>query len=149
MPTNPWGTDHAKLSYAYQHKTMLFVTIDLYEEISTDLDYIDKTNGNGGEGIVSGTMQGDHLAWFEKVLKVAREDSSSINHIIIQAATHACSGTSEFWKLMVKYDVDLYLAGEVHSRTASKDENSNLIQILSRGNRIINFLKIEVEDEVL
>ena len=141
-----------------------FISIDLYEKMSTDLDYINKTNGNGGEGIVSGTMQGDHLAWFEQVLKVAREDLSSINHIIVQAhmpvqepvrTVNSSSmkvddgENSEFWKLMVKYNVDLYLAGEVHSTTASKDANSNLIQIVSRGNRINNFLKIEVEDEVL
>lgn len=39
--------------------------------------------------------------------------------------------------------------GEVHSTTAHKATNSNLIQITSRGNSINNFVKIEVSDDTL
>eukprot|EP00551_Chaetoceros_affinis_P018514 CAMPEP_0203743086 /NCGR_PEP_ID=MMETSP0092-20131115/59258_1 /ASSEMBLY_ACC=CAM_ASM_001090 /TAXON_ID=426623 /ORGANISM="Chaetoceros affinis, Strain CCMP159" /LENGTH=382 /DNA_ID=CAMNT_0050630367 /DNA_START=24 /DNA_END=1169 /DNA_ORIENTATION=+ len=50
---------------------------------------------------------------------------------------------------MREYDVDLYLCGEVHSTTVIKDTDSNLIQIASRGNKINNFIKIEVTDDSL
>ena len=164
VPTTPWGTDHEKLSYAHQHKNVLFITIDLYEQISTTSNYVDKANGRGGEGTVTGTMIGDHLVWFENILRVATEESSSIDHIIVQghmpvlepvrkvksSAMSVDDGEeSEFWKLMVQYGVDLYVAGEVHSTTASKDKNSDLVQIVSRGNGLNGFLKIEVDNKVL
>jgi hypothetical protein len=39
-----------------------------------------------------------------------------------------CDGEkSDFWKLMVKYSVDPYLCGEVHSTTATKDDNLKLV----------------------
>jgi len=56
---------------------------------------------------------------------------------------------SAFWKLMVKYGVDIYFAGEVHANTATQDPGSKLIQIVSRGNQFNNFLKIEVTDNTL
>ena len=164
VPTTPWGTDHEKLSYAHQHKNVLFITIDQYEQVSTTSNYVDKANGRGGEGTVTGTMIGDHLVWFENVLRVATEESSSIDHVIVQGhlpvlepvrkvkSSSMClddGEESEFWKLMVQYGVDLYLTGEVHSTTASKDKNSDLIQIVSRGNGLNGFLKIEVENKVL
>ena len=39
-----------------------------------------------------------------------------------------------------------YFAGEVHATTVIKDDESNLIQIVSRGNMFNNFLKVIVED---
>lgn len=164
VPKTPLGTDHEQLSYAHQHKNVLFVTIDIYEQVSKNKDYVDRSNGIGGEGMITGTLQGDHLAWFEQVLKIARYESSSIKHIIVQShipikgpvrkvrssAMNVDDGVeSAFWKLMVKYNIDLYLAGEVHSTTAMKDDNSNLVQIVSRGNMLNNFIKIEVQDDIL
>ncbi len=43
--------------------------------------------------------------------------------------------------------MDLYLAGEVHTTTATKDLGSNLLQIASRGNQLNNFLSIEINDQ--
>lgn len=164
VPSTPWGTDHKKLSYAYQYKNVLVVTIDIYEQRSNNVDYLNKKEGRGGEGTVTGTMTGVHLEWFEKILKIARESSPSIKHIIVQShlpvkgpVRKVKSSTmnvddgvfSDFWKVMVKYNVDIYLAGEVHSTTAMKDNNSNLVQIVSRGNKLNSFLKIEVEDDML
>ncbi len=164
VPKTPLGTDHEQLSYAHQHKNVLFITIDIYEQVSNNKDYVDRSNGRGGEGMITGTLQGDHLAWFEKVLKIARYESPSIKHIIVQShlpvkgpVRKVRSSTmnvddgveSAFWKLMVKYNVDLYLAGEVHSTTAMKDDNSNLVQIVSRGNMLNNFIKIDVQDDIL
>ena len=53
---------------------------------------------------------------------------------------------SEFWKLMKDYAVDVYFAGEVHANTATKSNDSNLVQVVSRGNMFNNFLKIQVSD---
>lgn len=164
VPSTPWGTDHEKLSYAYQFKNVLIVTIDIYEQAATNTNYFDRQNGRGGEGTVTGNMSGVHLAWFEKVLKIAKHDSSGIKHIIVQShlpikgpvrkvqssVMNVDDGVySELWKLMVTYNVDVYLAGEVHSTTAIKDNKSNLVQIVSRGNRLNNFLKIVVKDDKL
>jgi len=85
-------------------------------------------------------VEGDHLKWFENVLIEARKNKS-IKHIIVQAHLPiiqpvrkvSCSGQfmdngeeSMFWKIMVKYNVDIYFAGEVHTNTVTKDTSSNL-----------------------
>jgi hypothetical protein len=48
---------------------------------------------------------------------------------------------------METYNVDIYLAGEVHATTVSKRTNSNLLQVVSRGNRFNNFLGFTVTDD--
>ena len=68
---------------------------------------------------------------------------SSIRHILFQPHVPViqpvheitCSGQfmdygekSAFWKIMVKYNVDIYLAGDVHANTVTKDPDSNLLQ---------------------
>lgn len=53
---------------------------------------------------------------------------------------------SEFWNIMRKYSVDVYFAGEVHTNTATKDEESNIVQIVSRGNFFNNFLTVDLTD---
>ena len=50
---------------------------------------------------------------------------------------------------MVKYGVDIYFAGEEHATTASTDENSNLVQVVSRGNQFNNFFSVEVSDDFI
>jgi len=117
----------------------------------------------GGEGVITCTVVHKHLRWFISVLKEAKKDNT-IKHIIVQAHLPiiqpvrkvSCSGQfmdygeeSAFWKAMVKYDVDMYLAGEVHTNTATKDPDSNLLQIVTRGNSVNNFLKIDVTDYTL
>ena len=163
VASTPIGTDHEKLSYAQQYKNVLFVTMDLFEVVSTTEDYLDKEMDRGGNGVVTGTVRGNHLTWFETVLRLGHENPS-IKHIIVQghipvqdpirkvkssAMRIDDAEDSAFWQVMVKYGVDLYLAGEVHSTTASKAKGSNLIQIVSRGNRLNSFLKIQVEEDKL
>jgi len=159
--SRPLGTQFENTTYAYQHKNVLFVTVDAFKRMKNPL--FDRVHGVGGEGLITCTVNGEHLRWFEKVLKEARKDSS-IRHIIVQAHVPviqpvreiASSGQfmdygekSAFWKIMVKYNVDIYLAGEVHANTVTKDPDSNLLQIVSRGNQFSNFLKIEVTDHTL
>ncbi len=57
---------------------------------------------------------------------------------------------SMFWKIMNKYDVDIYLAGEVHSNTvAVSKDGSDLVQVVSRARAFNNFLKVDVTDDVI
>jgi len=159
--SRPHGTQFENTTYAYQHKNVLFITIDAFKQMPDAL--FDRAHGVGGEGVITCTVDGTHLAWFEQILKEAR-NNGSISHIIVQAHVPviqpirqvACSGQfmdygekSAFWKIMVKYNVDIYLAGEVHANTVTKDPDSNLLQIVSRGNQFNNFLKIEVTNHTL
>ena len=123
----PVGTTFQYTSYAHQHKNVLFLTVDAFKTVETDEDeFFDRENGRGGEGIVTCTVTGDHLAWFRHVLQEANKDPS-IQHIFVQ--THVpvlqpvrkitSSGQymddesdSEFWKAMVEYGVDIYFAGK-------------------------------------
>mmetsp|Transcript_6269 Transcript_6269/g.7943 ORF Transcript_6269/g.7943 Transcript_6269/m.7943 type:complete len:512 (+) Transcript_6269:47-1582(+) len=158
--SRPLGTPFATTSYAYQHKNVLFITVDAFQTSSDDTGFLDRVNGRGGEGVVSCTVAGDHLSWFESVLSEASKDSS-IRRIVVQAHVPIiqpvrkinCSGqffddaeNSAFWITMRKYNVDIYFAGEVHAVTVRKDNESNLHQIVSRGNTFSNFLKVYVTD---
>jgi hypothetical protein len=61
VQSTPKGTAHENLSYAHQHKNVLFITVDLYEQVSTTEDYVQKKLGRGSEGAVTGTVIGQHL----------------------------------------------------------------------------------------
>ncbi len=162
--SRPLGSEFETTSYAYQHRNVLFVTVDAFKTFGTgDTAYMDRENGTGGEGAVSCTVDGDHLRWFEHVLSAARKDST-IKHIIVQAHVPilqpvrkiACSGQffdmgedSQFWKMMQKYSVDIYFAGEVHANTVRKDSSSNIVQVVARGNSFNNFQKVVVTDDAI
>eukprot|EP00554_Chaetoceros_debilis_P001937 CAMPEP_0194096130 /NCGR_PEP_ID=MMETSP0149-20130528/57183_1 /TAXON_ID=122233 /ORGANISM="Chaetoceros debilis, Strain MM31A-1" /LENGTH=1139 /DNA_ID=CAMNT_0038782097 /DNA_START=91 /DNA_END=3507 /DNA_ORIENTATION=+ len=168
IPSRPFGTPYTNTSFAHVHKNALFVTVDAFELVGDGLyDYIDVEHGFGGEGAVTCTVNGDgkHINWFKRVLRAARNDPS-VDHIIVSAHLPImqparkvkCSGQfldagedSDFWKLMNKFNVDLYLAGEVHANTATKTRypGSNLIQIVTRGNRFNNFLTVDIEDDLI
>ena len=127
VESHPVGTPFASTSYAYQHKNVLFITVDAFQTVGNgDSSFIDKQNGRGGEGALTCTLDGDHLIWFQNVLEEA-QNITSIDHIFVQAHVPiiqpvrkmACSGQffdeaddSEFWRLMREYKVDIYFAGE-------------------------------------
>ena len=151
--SRPIGTKYEDTSYAYQHKNVLFVTMDVFHQ----QDY--KT-AIGEQGTVTGTVVGPHLAWFESVLVEARKDSS-IKHIFVQSHLPviypvrkvSSSGmlidngvNNPFWQVMRKYQVDIYFAGEVHANTVTKDPQSNLLQVVTRGNFFTNFQTIDISD---
>jgi hypothetical protein len=159
VPSRPMGTIHENTSFAHRYKNVLFITIDCFHD--KGFVFQDFARGLGGEGSITVTVEGKHLKWFEKVLKEARRDDS-IKHIIVQAHVPILqplrkvqsSGQffdlgeeSKFWKLMDKYNVDIYFAGEVHATTVSKRDDSNLLQVASRGNQFNNFLSISITDE--
>jgi hypothetical protein len=154
--SRPLGTTYEETSYAYQHKNVLFVTMDVfYQE--------DPKKRIGPQGTVTGTVNGKHLEWFDHVLSEARKDDS-IKHIFVQSHLPVLqpvrrvnsSGMlmdgemeSDFWKTMRKHDVDIYFAGEVHSNTVTKDPKSDLVQVVTRGRYINNFATVDVTDDVI
>ncbi|GFH44387.1 hypothetical protein CTEN210_00861 [Chaetoceros tenuissimus] len=161
VDARPFGTDFEQTSFVHRHKNALFVTVDAFTQ-HDDLLF-DRELGIGGEGVVSCTVLGKHLEWFENILKEARKDDT-IKHIFVQAHLPiiqpvqkvVCSGQyfdrgedSEFWRIMNEYKVDVYFAGEVHANTATKSNTSNLVQIVTRGNMFNNFLKVKVNDDVI
>jgi Predicted phosphohydrolases len=164
--SRPLGTEYEETSYAYRYKNSLFITIDAFKTAIDDrTTYIDRVNGLGGEGTITGDVDGPHLEWFENVLVEARKDET-IRHIFVQSHLPilqlvrkvSTSGQfmdyaekSNFWKIMNQYGVDIYFAGDVHSNTASvaTDPNSKVVQIVSRGNSFNNFLHVHANDTVI
>jgi len=164
MPSRPLGTPFEGSSFAYRYKNALFVSVDAFRLVGDgDANYMDRERGFGGEGAITCDVTGDHLVWFEDILKAARSNDSTIQHIFVQAHLPIlqpvrkvqCSGQffdgaddSDFWRVMNKYNVDLYFAGEVHSNTVTKTghEGSNLIQIVSRSVSFSGFLIVKIID---
>ena len=162
-PPTPYDTEFEYTSFARLHKNVLFVTVDSFYQITRERDFLDRKNGLGGEGTVTGDVAGSHLEWFEFVLSEAQKDDG-IKHIIVQSHLPVLQPVrkvqsssmfldraedSEFWKIMVKYGVDAYFAGEVHTETASKDATSDLVQVVSRALSMESFLKVTVTDNSL
>jgi Concanavalin A-like lectin/glucanases superfamily len=154
--SRPIGTIYENTSNAVQYKNVLFVTLDVFRYDGEDIVL-------GEEGLICGDISGNHLKWFESVLKEA-QNIPSIDHIIVQAhlpiiypvRKYASSGmlmtgTSNniLLKTMRKYKVDMYLAGEVHMNTVTKDPESDLVQFVGRGNGLSNYSVVEVEPRKL
>jgi len=126
-PARPVGTMFEGSSFAYRFRNVVIISVEAFRLVGDgDANYIDREQGFGGEGAITCDVSGDHLAWFENVLKSARLDST-IKHIFVEAHLPIiqpvrkvnCSGQfmdgadkSEFWKLMNQYQVDIYFAGE-------------------------------------
>ena len=152
--SRPLGTKYEDTSYAYHYKNVLFITVDVFHQ----QDYQTEI---GTQGTVTGTVVGPQLMWLESVLSEARKNAS-IKHIFVQAHLPvlypvrkvSSSGMliddgedSNFWRLLRKYKVDVYFAGEVHANTVTKDPKSDLLQIVTRGNFFTNFQTVDISDE--
>jgi hypothetical protein len=149
--SRPLGTKYENTSYAYRHKNVLFITVDVFHQE-------DPNKRIGDEGSVIGTVTGKHLQWLEGVLSEARKDAS-IKHIFVQAHLPVIypvrkvnssgmlmdDGTeSPFWQTLRKHKVDIYFAGEVHANTATRDSGSDLVQLVTRGNFFNNFQTVDI-----
>ena len=126
-PARPVGTMFEGSSFAYRFRNVVIISVDAFRLVGDgDANYFDREQGFGGEGAITCDVSGNHLAWFENVLKSARLDST-IKHIFVEAHLPIiqpvrkvnCSGQfmdgadkSDFWKLMNQYQVDIYFAGE-------------------------------------
>ena len=153
-PSRPLGTKYETTSFAYQHKNVLFVTVDVFHQEDPDKKI-------GMQGSVTGAVVGKHLEWLDHVLSEARKDAS-IKHVFVQSHLPVLqpvrrinsSGMlmddemeSDFWKTMRKHKVDIYFAGEVHSNTVTKDPKSDLVQVVTRGRNLNNFATVDVTDD--
>ena len=164
--SRPYDTDFEGTSYAHRYKNSLFVSLDIFLTVNHgEANYIDREHGYGGEGAITCSLKGNHLQWFENVLVAARSDDT-IKHIFVQAHVPIqhpvrkakCSGQflddqteSDFWKLMEKYNVDIYFAGEVHATTVTKSKTfgSSLLQVVSRANSMSGFLTVDTSDDTI
>ena len=154
--SRPLGTKYETTSFAYQHKNVLFVTVDVFHQEDPDKQI-------GKQGSVTGAVVGKHLAWLDHVLSEANK-AASIKHIFVQSHLPVLqpvrrvnsSGMlmddemeSDFWKTLRKHKVDIYFAGEVHSNTVTKDPKSDLVQVVTRAKWLNNFVTVDVTDDVI
>ncbi len=155
--SRPLGTPWENTSFAYKHKNVLFITIDIYNQPDPDqpVGYLQRS--------INGDMPKAHLQWFENVLKEARKDPQ-IKHLIVQAHSPILAPVrgqqtsmlyieelenSSFWKAMEKYKVDLYFAGEVHAPSAQRLNGKFPVQVVHGGYAGKNYLAVEVSDHKL
>ncbi len=109
------------------------------------LNQPDPNRNAGKHGSVQSEVVDAHLEWLEEELLMAERDPK-ITNVIVQGHApvlqpvrkRSSSGmlldkgqNSPFWQVMKKHGVDLYLAGEVHDVTASRDETT--VQISHGG----------------
>ena len=156
VPSRPLGTKYETTSFAYQYRNVLFVTVDAFHQEDPDKQI-------GRQGSVTGAVVGEHLAWLDQVLSEAGKDST-IKHILVQSHLPVLqpvrrinsSGMlmddemeSDFWKTLRRHEVDIFFAGEVHSNTVTKDPQSDLVQVVTRGRNLNNFATVDVTDDAI
>ncbi len=149
MPTNG-PEDMLGTAFWWRKDQVLFISVDVFE------------HGNSDQGLIKPGVTGSQLAWLEHVLR----ENADAKHRIVMGHTPilgpvnkwSSSGlmiaegdTSDLWKIMIEYDVDLYLSGEVHAVTCrSKD---GLMQIAHGGllgyNTRTNYLVVKVYSDRL
>lgn len=73
----PEESGFKETSFAYRRNNSLFISVDVFKVMNDGTsDYYDRSNGYGGEGAITCTLEGLHAAWFESVLKAARENTT-------------------------------------------------------------------------
>ena len=156
MPLN--GPEHMQgTAFYWVHKNALFVSVDVFEF------------GKSKEGEIAAGVTGKQIEWLEKVLA---SHQNKVDHIIVMGhtpilrpvRTFSSSGMllekgreSELWNTMVKYGVDLYIAGEVHAVTCTQRDgiqqvaHGGLIGRTNKPNYMLvtvykNKLKLEIKE---
>jgi len=156
VAARPRGDIYEGTSYAALIGDVLIVTVDQFFRLPEEAPDSDK-------GRIVGDVEGCHLVWLDTVLAATRAQGAA-RHIIVQGHLPALTPVrmsnssgmtmrngldSAFLETLRRHDVDVYLAGEVHVTTVTKDPRSDLVQIVSRGNRFEDLLVIDVEAERL
>jgi len=142
VTARPMGTKYVNTSFAVQHKNVVFVMVDVFHQEEPD-DRLHPRHGS-----VLPDLVGNHLAWFERVLKAASQDAS-VQYVFVAGHTPALPPVraqstsmmmahrfdrSRLWRAMRRHGVDIYFAGEVHATTLSKDPESDLVQLVTDRN---------------
>jgi len=153
VSSRPIGTVYENSSYAYIHLNTLIVTVDVLFQESPSVEI-------GAYGTVTGQVNSEHLTWFKSVLEEGN-GLSAVKHIVVQGhlpvlypvRKTSSSGMymdnhekSGFWQAMRDNGVDIYFCGEAHLVSVLKDTESDLIQIVGRGNFFSNFLTVDITD---
>lgn len=130
FPEHPVGTRYDDTAYAtYLTPELLLVSVDTFAwgERSLDID-----------------VRGGQLEWLRGVLAAAGPDTTVMvqGHVpvVTPVRERGSSGLllqggadSAFWQLLEEYDVELYLAGEVHAFTASQQVERGTVQLAHGG----------------
>jgi hypothetical protein len=124
----PSATPYADTAYAFQHKNVMVVTVDVFHQADPGTELSE-------QGTVQLEVEAGQLEWLQDVLARARADRS-VEHVIVQGhlpvlgpVRGQCSSmmslhggaSSPFWQALEDYGVTLYLAGEVHDMTAAAE----------------------------
>ena len=130
----PAGGEQAGTAYAIRHRNLLLVSVDVFQQ-------------GDPSSAVAQTVTGEQLTWLEDTLAMASADPD-IDHIVVQAHTPVlqpvdtrvsgnlklAGGTgSAFWQALKTHGVDLYLTGEVHDVTVSRESGGSPVQIAHGG----------------
>ncbi|MCU0379110.1 MAG: metallophosphoesterase [Bacteroidales bacterium] len=162
VPQRPAGTPYENTSYAFIHKNVMVVTVDIFTQDSPFVPL------HPVRGTVYPDVTGDHQKWLDDVLE-AGNMIDSVDFIIVQShfpvllpvRKHQTSHMtvlneeeSSFWNILKKHKVDVYLSGEVHALTPAIDNQSGIIQIVHGSfnnypNPLLNYLINEVSDDRL
>ncbi|MBE0679106.1 MAG: metallophosphoesterase [Bacteroidales bacterium] len=162
VPQRPAGTPYENTSYAFIHKNVMVVTVDIFTQDSPFVPL------HPVRGTVYPDITGGHQKWLDDVLE-AGNSIDSVDFIIVQShfpvllpvRKHQTSHMtvlneeeSAFWNILKKHKVDVYLAGEVHALTPSIDNQGGIIQIVHGSfnnypNPLLNYLITEVSDDKL
>ncbi len=149
MPEN--GPEHMKgTAFWWRHKNVLFISTDVFEV------------GKSEQGMIKAGVSGKQLDWLIQIL----EENYNVDHRVVLGHTPilgpvrkwSSSGLmieegrdSEFWKTMKKFNVDLYLCGEVHAVTCT--ERDGIIQVAHGGligyNTRTNYMVVKVTEKDL
>jgi 3',5'-cyclic AMP phosphodiesterase CpdA len=117
MPANGPAGSSGRVYYVL-HKNLLLVTVETFEVRDNQVHM---------------TVSGEQLKWLEDVLEQHRH----VAHIVVQGHVPVIPGAkgrstsslvleggteSGFWRLMTKYGVELYLCGEFHDVTVTRQD---------------------------
>lgn len=140
----PVGTPYEGTAYAVKlTPETLLITVDTFAKY---------------DGAVHIRLTGDQLDWVRTTIAQAR--ANGVEHVIVQGHVSVLGPVnnqyssnlmyeggrgSEFWQMLKRRDVDLYLAGEAHDMTVHTD--GTLVQVTHGGyvaRGISNYLVIKV-----
>ena len=145
VSSRPTVTGYQYGNYAYQLNNVLFVTVDVWRQ-DNPATVINEHYRSVSPEITNTAV----LDWLDDIL-VAADNDATIDHVIVQGHTpvlrpvrmQLTSGTllvnredSGFWQILRQHDhtnggkVRFYLSGEVHTITATKDLQSDIIQLV-------------------
>jgi hypothetical protein len=140
----PVGTPYEGTAYAVRlTPDTLLVTVDTFAKY---------------DGTVHARLTSDQLSWVDSTIRTAR--AGGVKNVILQGHVSVLGpvnnqyssnlmyeggGSSTFWQMLKRHNVDLYLAGEAHDMTVRTD--GTLVQVTHGGyvaRGVSNYLVIKV-----